>query len=101
MRTRTKFGPKSEKLDPTQMELALEDLERMPRDRRNVGCFRLCRSKRHTIDGRSVRTGIGRQQGFAAADRPALMLTDNDNCLPSQRMEWIVTTTSTPGFPAL
>ena len=24
---RTKFGPKSEKLDPTQMELALEDLE--------------------------------------------------------------------------
>jgi transposase len=23
----TKFGPKSEKLDPTQMELALEDLE--------------------------------------------------------------------------
>ena len=24
---RTKFGPKSEKLDPAQMELALEDLE--------------------------------------------------------------------------
>ena len=76
---RTKFGPKSEKLDPSQLELALEDLEtEPPRVCRRVVCsmtkrpYRVC-SGLHRTPPLLLRAGCirwGREGGGCYTNRP-------------------------------